>query len=946
MANKLYLVDGTSQLYRAYFAIRGLATRGGLPTNAVYGFTTMLRKLLAEEQPDHIAIAFDSGRKVFRHEQFADYKAHRPPTPDDLKVQIPYAKQVCLALGVPLMELEGFEADDLIATYTERARRADFEVVVVASDKDLYQLVGEGVTVLNPSKNERLDAEGVARSFGVPPELVRDVLGLMGDSVDNIPGVPGVGPKTALAAVSTYGSLEAVLDRAERFSAAFEARDVLLGAIDAPADEARIREAAHAFCRSVETLLEIEADPEQRAKLTAAAERMTAGVPPPAKLLPALKRELKALDRGSSRRIWSAIRDHAEQARLSRELATLHRDAPLGLDLQALARSQPDRERAATLFRALEFRALAAELEGSVAAVEPATTHSVVENTVLTREQLQEVVRACRNSGRIALAVETAGGGPQSSKLVGFAVALDAGRAHYVPLDHVGLLQAELGPLLADPACAKVAHDQKTVTHVLRRHGLPVCGFELDTMVAAFLLDPGRSSYALERVASELTGREPSAAEHAAGRAGMVLGLAALLESRLASEGLSELYRTIDGPLLPLLARMEAHGIRIDTRLLERMSLEMESAIGQARTEIHVLAGEEFNVDSPKQLRQVLFSKLELKTRRKTAKGREASTDAQTLEELSGDHPIASKILEYRELAKLKGTYVDALPRLVDKESGRVHTSYHPTGAATGRLSSSDPNLQNIPARTEAGRKIRAAFVPQDGWVFLASDYSQIELRVLAHMTGDPELIAAFRRGEDIHRHTAARVFGVLPDLVTSEMRQRAKVVNFGVLYGMSETRLAREQGIPRSEARRFIAAYFARFVRVREYIDAVREQARGSGIVRTLFGRLRRFPQLSQRVNRAVQEQALRAAVNTTVQGTAADLMKLSMLAVERAIDRSGLAARILLQVHDELLLEVPAASVEAVSALVREAMEGVRALDVPLVVDQKVGKSWMEVT
>ena len=391
---------------------------------------------------------------------------------------------------------------------------------------------------------------------------------------------------------------------------------------------------------------------------------------------------------------------------------------------------------------------------------------------------------------------------------------------------------------------------------------------------------------------------------------------------------------------------MEHRGVRIDTAHLERMSREMEAGLQRARSEIHALAGVEFNVDSPKQLREVLFDQLGLKPRRRTAKSRAASTDAQTLEELAAEHPIAVTLLEYRTLAKLKGTYVDALPRLVDPASGRVHTSFHPTGAATGRLSSSDPNLQNIPARTEAGRRIREAFVPEEGFVFLASDYSQVELRVLAHLTGDPELIAAFLAGEDIHRHTAARVFDVHPDLVTDEMRRRAKAVNFGVLYGMSETRLAREQGIPRAEARRFIHAYFDRFALVRDYIDDVREQAQQDAVVRTLFGRVRSFPQLHQQVNRAVREQALRAAVNTTVQGTAADLMKLAMLAVARELRDAGLDARILLQVHDELLLEVPAEEVEPTAALVKRAMEGVHRLEVPLIVDQKTGRNWLEAT
>jgi DNA polymerase-1 len=515
-----------------------------------------------------------------------------------------------------------------------------------------------------------------------------------------------------------------------------------------------------------------------------------------------------------------------------------------------------------------------------------------------------------------------------------------------------------LSPILADTSIAKVALDAKYVVHLLGRRLAPVEGMALDVAVGAFLLDSDRASYGLARLAREHLGHElatdePTLLDPQAGatrhaeEADVVLRLAAVVERGLERDGLAELYRTIDGPLLPVLVRMESRGITIDVGRLAAMSIDMERALDALRAEIHALAGGSFNVDSPKQLREVLFDRLGLRSARKTAKAKEASTDAQALEALAGEHPIARKILEYRELSKLKGTYVDALPRLVHPETGRVHTSFHPTGAATGRLSSSDPNLQNIPVRRDAGRKIREAFVPAPGYVFLASDYSQIELRVLAHMCEDEELIEAFRRGEDIHRHTASRIFEVPPGLVTPEMRRRAKAVNFGVLYGMSETRLAREQGIPRAEARRFIHAYFDRFGRVRGYIEAARETARRDGSVRTLFGRLRRFPELKQRIQRAAQEQALRAAVNTTIQGTAADLMKMAMLEVHRALERAGHDdAWILLQVHDELLLEVPAGSVEPVRELVRVAMEGVYPLRVPLVVDQKVGSSWYDVT
>jgi len=989
----LYLVDGTSQLYRAYFAIHGLTTADGRPTNAIYGFTTMLRKLVRDERPDYLGVAFDLPGPVFRHELYPDYKANRPPAPDDLREQIPYAKQVCDVLGIATLEGEGYEADDLIATWVAKARAEGFDVVVVASDKDLLQLVGEGVIVLNPAKEVRLDVEGVRSSFGVPPHRVRDVLGLMGDAVDNVPGVPGVGRKTALGLVETYGEIENVIDRARRFVAAWRARDGLLQAIDAASREAaltpdaaaRIAGAAGEVEGALDELLGAECDRDFRGRLETFRRLLResdpggvvarAGEPgrKAVRTLAAVKREAKALDRGSHRRVWYAIEEHVDQLRLSRELVTLHAEVPLDRSTDRLKLAGADAGRARALFRSLGFTSLVDEYaDESEAAAAPAYGETTSHHTVLSPDELRRVARACRESGRVAIAVRTGEGDPMRSPLIGLALAPAAGEAFYVPLGHDYLgapgqlsletVRAEVGPVLSDPGVPKIGHDVKRLAHVFERHGLPVAGWSLDTMVAAFLLDSSRSRVALESLAGEILGRdiageEADAAEPAAvpvERAAMRTGEAADLSGRLAGplrerlegSGLDELYDTVDGPLLPLLTEMETRGIRVDTELLARMSGEMETVLDRTRCEIHDLAGVEFNVDSPKQLREVLFERLGLAPRRRTAKSKAASTDAQTLEELAGEHAIAGKVLQYREIAKLKGTYVDALPRLVHPDTGRIHTTFDPTGAATGRLSSFDPNLQNIPARTEAGRRIREAFVPDRGFVFLASDYSQVELRILAHLAEDPELTAAFRAGEDIHRHTAARVFGVLPDLVTDAMRRRAKAVNFGILYGMSETRLAREQGISRGEARKFIQAYFDRFAAVRDYIDEVREQAQQEAVVHTLFGRVRRFPQLRQQVNRAVREQALRAAVNTTIQGTAADLMKLAMLAVADGLRAEGLEARILLQVHDELLLEVPEGAEERTGRVVKRAMEGVHELAVPLTVDQKIGRNWLEAT
>jgi len=958
----LYLIDGTAQLFRAYFAIPGLTDEHGMPTNAIYGFTTMLRKLLKEERPTHAAAAFDLGGEVFRHAAYAEYKSNRPPVPEGLDVQVPYAKRVCEALGVRILERAGFEADDLLATYTTRARALGYAVVVVAADKDLLQLVGPGVTLLNPTKNLRLDAAGVTAEFGVPPERVRDVLGLMGDSVDNIPGVPGVGEKTALAVVAAHGDLESVLAQAERRVALFDARDAWLAALEAwtPETTEQVATARARFLAAAGDLaLPVpDADPSVHAPGSREATRIVRD----------LKRELKALDRGSARRIWQSIHEHRDAARLSRELATLHADVPVEVPIEELALGPADVATANELFTRLGFRSLLLEeAQGSGAPRAVADVPTTIEpqqpagryERATDVEALRRLVERLREASRIAIVVHARGDDRFAAPLAGLALSWAEGHGAWVGIGSGGFgleqIADGLGPALGGRVAKTVVYDAKRSAELLLRHRLPVAPTALDVMVAAFLLDPGRADYPFERLATEIAGLAPrppglGALDAAAAELGWaeeadrLLRVGLRIEPRLQATGLLGLYERIDGPLLPVLARMELHGIRIDTERLAAMAVEMDGQIRTERAAIHGLAGREFNIDSPKQLREVLFDQLGLATRRKTEKGGFASTDAQTLEDLADEHAIVRHVLEYRELSKLKGTYVDALPRLVRADTGRVHTTFDPTGAATGRLSSFDPNLQNIPVRSEAGRRIREAFVPEPGYRFLTSDYSQIELRVLAHLARDEELIAAFHAGEDVHRYTAARVFGVPDDLVTDAMRRRAKAVNFGILYGMSETRLAREQGMARADARRFIGAYFTRFAGVRRYIDETREAARREGLVRTAFGRIRWFPRLHARAGRAEQEQALRAAVNTTIQGTAADLMKLAMLRVDTELARARSGARLLLQVHDELLLEVPQGEMDQTRGIVREAMERVSDLAVPLVVDQKVGASWLE--
>ena len=998
----LYLIDGTAQLFRAYFAIRGLTGPNGQPTNALYGFTTMLRKMLNVDQPAEVAVAFDLPGPTFRHERYPEYKANRPAAPEDLVVQIPRVGEICEALGVRLLQLEGYEADDIIATLARRGAKAGRRVVVVSSDKDLLQLVGDDVTMFDPGKDRRLDRDGVVEVFGVPPEQVLEVLALMGDSVDNIPGVPGVGQKTALEMVRTHGTLEAVIERAGRFSEMVHARDALVIDIeqlagDAPLESrsiAALLEHRETFATVVALFLSHEPEGDLRDRVEILASRVAAidglalrnqeGLPArgSAKFVKGLKALLKGIDRGSGKRSWLSVTDHVKQARLSRELATLCYEVPLAMELEDLAVREPDRDMAHRLFLSLGFSRLSEEFGKEPSSAE--ASGPPVEEIERDYEMLVDagalpgLAKACRAVGRFALDTETDGLDPMQANLVGISLSWQAGHGVYIPIGHdyddcppqptLPEIVEHLGPLLADPKVGKVGQNLKYDAHILRRHGLAVEGWYLDTMVAAFLLDSSKPSYGMDRLALEFLGHETikfetltgkgakkrtlnqvdveQVTEYAAEDADVTWQLGQKLQPLLVERGLWDLYEKLDGPLLPLLERMEENGIRLDSDVLFAMSSRMEGSIEELRKEIHRQAGEEFNIDSPKQMREILFERLGLKPGRKTAKGGVASTDAQTLEGLFDQHPIAERILEYRELAKLKSTYVDALPKLVHPSTGRIHTSYHPTGAATGRLSSSDPNLQNIPARTAAGREIRAAFVADPGKLFLASDYSQVELRVLAHLCEDAELIRAFSAGEDIHRYTASRVFEVPDGEVTDAMRGRAKAVNFGILYGMSEMRLAREQGMTRGEAHQFIETYFERFSSIRGYIDRVREEALRDAAVKTMFGRVRFFPQLHQKVHRGIQEQALRAAVNTTIQGSAADLMKQAMLDVDIALRQEGLGAGMLLQVHDELLLEAAEQEIEQVSRIVRSAMEGVARLRVPLVVDQKQGATWLDVT
>ncbi len=981
----IYLIDGTYTVFRAYYAIRGLTSPDGLPTNAVFGFVNTVRKLQRDRTPAHLGVAFDLEGPTHRDEKFAEYKANREPPPEDLVPQFDLAMRACEEMKWPILTAEGFEADDVIATLAVQAREAGLDVVIVTSDKDLYQLVGDGIAVLNPSKDDRmLDPAGVEEVFGVRPEQVVAVLALMGDKVDNVPGVPGVGEKTAKVAVRRYGSLDAVLERAEDFAALLEARDEALAAWEKDATEEaegameRVRKYA-ARLREREAAVGDEASVDLEAKFAAAAD-----LDPATQKKRDVVRILKSLDKKTQPKVWRALAEHAEAARFSEELVTVHREAPVSLDLEALTVSTPS-PAAPEFFRSMGFRRLTEEVEAEIGEkVEQEQGTAELEVCVLRdRDALEAWVDRAMKAECLAFDTETTSLDTREARLVGISLAYDEAGGAYIPLGHlqpVGLpipgqlsldvVREVLSPLFASAEPRKVAQNARFDLDVLRRAGFERIQVSADTLIAAQILEPGRgTSHRLDDLAlrhlgrrmipyAEIAGEGKSevtldqveidlVARYAVEDAVITLRLLKVLEARLIEDDLLEIFTDMEMPILEILSAMEDAGIGLDVEALASMSTELESEMTLLKSEIHSLAGRDFNINSPQQLREILFDHLGLKpTGRRTKKARAHSTGQESLEALSEQHPLPKKILDFRELSKLKSTYVDALPKLVDPADGRIHTRYHQLGTATGRLSSSDPNLQNIPVRTAMGRKIRKAFVPAKHCRFISADYSQMELRVLAHLSDDEALQQAFLKDLDIHRYTASLVAGIPLDEVDDELRARAKTVNFGIIYGMSEFRLAREQDMTREEARAFIDAYFDRYPGVREYIDAVTKEVQQTGIVRTLYGRIRRFPELlsSDSSSRMVREALLRQAVNATIQGTAADIVKRAMIRVDERLRAEGFATRMLLQVHDELLFEAPLDEIDAVSKVVQETMEGAATLSVPLRVQVGTANNWSD--
>ncbi len=914
---RIFLIDAYALIYRSYYAFinRPLTNSAGENTSAPFGFTRFLLDIREDLQPDYLAVVFDSGSS-FRDLEYPEYKATREKMPDDLRASLPRIRDIVAGFNDPVVELDGYEADDVIGTLAVKAVEEGLEAVIVSGDKDFYQLVGPSIHLMNPGRGgatgvaaEWVTEENAGEKFGIPPNQVADYLALVGDSSDNIPGARGVGPKTAVTLLEQHPNVEELIEHAE------------------------------------------ELKPPRAAK---------------------------------------SLRENADEVRLSKRLVTIMTDLDVDLDLDRLKVGEPDNEALRDVFLELEFRkfaddfAAAAQAGGAglVERDDVQVAYSVVDDP----SAVPAVVDAIRAAGRVALATQASTADPLRGHLVGLSLSVEPGNAWYLPFGHLqpfeltfegegpsdvrnlpaldsGALEA-LKAVLEDPQVGKAAHDLKGAALALSRAGVALTGWDFDTMVASYVLDPGRRDHELDALSMELFSHKPAALadvvgsgrgklpfaevpverarDYACERADLALRLADHFNEQLDASGLADLMAELEMPLVPVLLRMELAGIAIDEGFFKEMRSKLKRELDLIQEEVFKLAGGDFNMNSTQQLRTILFEKLELPVIKKTKTG--PSTDASVLEELATmGHDVPRLMMEYRELEKLRSTYVDALPALVNEHTGRIHTSFNQAVAATGRLSSSDPNLQNIPIRTELGREIRKGFVAKEGHVFLAVDYSQIELRVLAHFSGDPAFVTAFTQGIDVHKQTAAVIFDVPVGDVTGHMRGQAKTVNFATLYGQGPFSLARQLGISREEAKDFIATYFERFQGVRDFLDAQIEMAKQQGYVETLMGRRRYVPELKSR-NWNVRQFGERVAQNTPIQGTAADLMKKAMIDAQAALDEEDTSAQILLQVHDELLLEVPEAEVDDAREIVVARMEGAVELSVPLVAEWGVGSNWYE--
>ena len=861
---KIFLVDAMGFIFRAYFApMARLNSPAGVPTKVPYLFSNMLRKLAKEHAPDYLAVVFDTREPTFRDKLFDKYKAQRPPMPEDLSVQLPYVRRMCEAMRLPILEYPGFEADDVIGALAKQAAKKGLDVSIVTSDKDMMQLVGGNVRVLRPGgapdKSDLVvDAAKVEELMGVPPAKVADVMALMGDSIDNIPGAKGIGEKGAKELIRRFGSAEAALERAK----------------------------------------EVE-----------------------------------------GKRYREALENSREAVTMSKQLAVIDTAAPVKLVLDELRANDPDVEALRSLYAELGFTSLLRDLpaaQASAAVPAAPSDSAALESPAALKKYLAGIPPGVETAVWLNLAEGEREEEGFGSRVAALEISPKPGVSRTAEIDAKGEMQAALAEFLRDPERPKIVHDPKLVELLAG----PVAGIRHATMLYSYLLRPTTAKHSLadavlRQESVTLSGAPGEHAEH-------LQRLAPLLRKEVEAQGLAELYETIDLPLAQVLAAIERDGVRVDRKALDAMSKTMEREIRSLEKAIWKLAGSEFNINSPLQLAEVLFDKLGL-TLGGRRRGKPRSTAAEVLEELALLHEMPRKVLEYRELSKLKSTYVDALPKLIHAETGRLHTSFSQTTAATGRLSSSDPNLQNIPVRSELGREIRAAFVAGPGNTLLSADYSQIELRILAHFSKDPVLVEAFRHGQDIHARTAEEVFGLGPMAQNAEHRRAAKAINFGIIYGQTPFGLAAQLSIEQKEAAQFIAAYFARYRGVKEYLERSLAEARKTGVTRTLHGRIRPVPEItSPQAN--LRNFAERTALNTPLQGTAADLIKLAMIAIARQLEEQKFKARMILQVHDELLFEAPDNEIDRLRPLVRKAMENVHELAVPLVVDLKAGPNWRD--
>jgi DNA polymerase-1 len=868
---KLFLVDAMAHIYRAFFAPmpQRLTGPGGVPTNVPFLFGNILRRLIKDYQPDYIGIVFDPPGATFRDKLFEKYKAQRQPMPDEMRVQLPFVRRLCEAMRLPILEVQGYEADDVIGAMALQAAKKNLDVLVISNDKDMMQLVGKNVRTLRTGSGGAkadiiVDAKKVEEILGVPPERVVDYMALLGDNIDNIPGAKGIGEKGAAELIKKYGSVEKALDNA---------------------------------------------------------------------------------DEVSNKRYREALQQQREQVMMSKQLATIATDLPLELDLQALELREPDVAALGTLYRELGFNSLLRELSAEdLASSAPASAEPSVKADYVAFADVAEF-RAYLGKvpAKQALAVwlnlelgerESEGFG---TRIASIEVSSKAGEGRSVWLDEKGEALKALAPLLIDAKRAKIVHDPKLFQLLTGR----AANVKHATQLYSYLVLPTTANHnfadVVMRQFTAMLGGGPGE------RADYLQRLAPVLRAQIDEQELAGVYEKIDLPLAPVLADMERIGIRVDPKELDKMSMSMEKEVRRLEKEIWKLAGNEFNINSPAQLAEILFDKLNLQPPMRRGKGKVRSTAAEILEEMAAQHALPAKIIEYREISKLKSTYVDALPKLIHPETGRLHTSFSQTTAATGRLSSSDPNLQNIPIRTELGREIRAAFVAEKGKILLSADYSQIELRVMAHFSQDAVLIDAFRNGEDIHARTAQEVFGVGPMAQNAEHRRAAKAINFGIIYGLSAFGLAQQLSIGQKEAAQFISAYFTRYSGVKKFLDKILVETRKTGVAKTLFGRIRPIPEINS-PQAQLRSFAERTALNSPLQGTAADLIKLAMISIDRRLAAEKFEAKMILQVHDELLFEAPSKEKGKLEKLVREEMEGVHKLAVPLVVEISSGPNWRD--